>query len=154
MATKVNYTDRKVKATSFADPADIRAFKRCKNAGGTDQECFAKGDNGIGLWNQSCAEGTGPCCAIPPDDMIEQWGSINAAKNKLVKVTLFSRPGLKHDDVSVICDVRDRMPWKKYIKNGAGIDLNPDACEALDLTPPVSTTVTWRWIEVRKATEP
>jgi hypothetical protein len=143
MATKLNQTRHKVKATSFADPADIHAFQRCKERGGTDKECFAKGDNGIGLWDQSCAEGTGPCCALPPEDYIEQWGSINVAKNKLVLVERLGK--------SVICDCRDRMPYRKFITNGAGIDLNPDACKALGLRPPASATVTWRWIEVQPA---
>jgi hypothetical protein len=37
-----------VVASSFADPADIRAFKKCKATGKTDQQCFKVGDNGIG----------------------------------------------------------------------------------------------------------
>ena len=37
-------------ATSFADPADVAAFKRCKAQGKSDHECFAVGDNGIGSW--------------------------------------------------------------------------------------------------------
>src|SRR5947207_12121824 len=38
------------KASSFADPADVAAFKRCKERGGSDQDCFKVGDNGIGAW--------------------------------------------------------------------------------------------------------
>ena len=146
MATKVNESLHKVKATSFADPADIRAFKRCKARGGTDKECFEIGDNGIGLWGQSCAAGTGACCALPPEDYIEQWGSINAARGKLV---LINRGGK-----SAWCDCRDRMPYRRFIEDGAGIDLNPDACKALGLKPPVSASVTWRWTEVQPATRP
>jgi len=37
------------------------------------------------------------------------------------------------------------MPEKTNITNGAGIDLNPDACAALHLQPPVLTRVTWQW---------
>src|SRR5688572_27886450 len=41
---------RSGKASSFADPKDVAAFKRCKAQGKTDQQCFRVGDNGIGLW--------------------------------------------------------------------------------------------------------
>jgi len=43
----------KVIASSFADPADVRAFKRCKAQGKTDQECFRVGDNGVGCWGMT-----------------------------------------------------------------------------------------------------
>ena len=36
-------------ASSFADLADVRAFKRAKAKGMTDQEAFRYGDNGIGF---------------------------------------------------------------------------------------------------------
>lgn len=127
----------KVKASSFADPADVRAFKRCKENGGSDAECFKVGDNGIGVWGGNCAEGSGPCCALPPDDMIEKWGSINAAQNRPVRVTVGGE--------QVVCTLRDRMPWKKNIRNGAGVDLNPDACAALGLRPPVMADAEWEW---------
>ena len=35
-------------ASSFADPADVAAFRKCKRTGKTDQQCFRVGDNGIG----------------------------------------------------------------------------------------------------------
>lgn len=79
------------KATSFADPADVAAFKRCKSRGGTDKECFKVGDNAIGCWGDSTAEGSGPSCALPPDDMIEKWGNVKAAKHKRVIVTANGR---------------------------------------------------------------
>ena len=37
-------------ASSFADLADVRAFKRAKAKGMTDQEAFRYGDNGIGCF--------------------------------------------------------------------------------------------------------
>lgn len=127
-----------VKASSFADPADIIAFDRCKAQGKTDQECFKVGDNGVGCWGDSTREGTGPCCALPPDDMIAKWGSVAAAKHK--KVLVVSKGN------SVVCVLKDRMPYKKHIKNGAGIDLNPDAVRALGMKPPIMTTATWQWV--------
>ena len=126
-----------VKASSFADPADVRAFRKCKECGGSDQECFRVGDNGIGCWNDNVSEGTGASCALPPDDMIEKWGSIAGAKHKLVEVSANGK--------TVTCVLRDRMPWKKNIHNGAGIDLNPDAVRALGLEPPIMVPAKWEW---------
>lgn len=125
-------------ATSFADPRDIAAFRRAKANGATDQEAFRVGDNGVGLWGDDCSEGSGPSCAVPPDDMIDQWGSIDEAQYKAVSVTA--------NGLTCICSVKDRMPWKKHIKNGAVIDLNPDACAALDLKPPVRVRASWEWV--------
>jgi hypothetical protein len=128
----------KVRASSFADPADIRAFRKCKDRGGSDQDCFKVGDNGIGCWGDDVSEGTGLACALPPEDIEERWGSVNAAKHKLVEV---AANGFK-----VTCVLRDRMPHRAHIKNGAGIDLNPDAIRALGLTPPAMVAATWRWL--------
>ena len=127
----------KVKASSFADPADVEAFRKCKERGGSDQDCFKTGDNGIGYWDDITSEGSGPSCAIPPDDMISKWGSINGAKHKPVEVNA--------NDKTVICICKDRMPQKKNITNGAGIDLNPDACRELGLEPPIMVSATWKW---------
>jgi hypothetical protein len=124
------------KASSFADPKDVEAFRRCKAKGKSDEECFKIGDNGIGLWGDDCTGAT-PACALPPEKMIERWGSINAAKHKPVEVTV--------EDKSVICIVKDRMPHERYITNNAIIDLSPGACAALGLKPPVMVSATWRW---------
>lgn len=124
-------------ASSFADPKDVHAFKKCKERGGSDEECFKYGDNGIGCWMDDVKEGTGQACALPPDDMIEKWGSIADAKHKLVEV--------QYKDTSIVCVLKDRMPWKRNIHNGAGIDLNPDSCRALGLEPPIMVEATWKW---------
>ena len=42
-------------------------------------------------------------------------------------------------------ELQDTMPHKANITNGAIIDLNPAACSALGLTPPVMVPVRWRW---------
>lgn len=127
----------KVIASSFADPADIRAFKRCKDKGYSDEHCFAFGDNGIGCWMDDCSEGSGPSCALPPEDMIDKFGSIVGAKHAKVKVVANGK--------EVVCILKDRMPFKGNIKNGAGIDLNPDAVRSVGLEPPILTNATWEW---------
>lgn len=128
-------------ASSFADPADIEAFDKCKAAGGTDDECFKYGDNGIGCWGDSTVKGTGPSCALPPEYMEEKWGSVANAKNKLVKVVRGNQPAS-----DVICTLKDRMPHLENLANEARIDLNYDACAALGWKPPIMEKVIWWWV--------
>ena len=125
----------KSKAHRFADPADVRAFKKCKERGGTDQECFKVGDNAIGAWGDSTAEGTGPSVALPPEDW--QYLGKNARGTKVE---------VRYADKTVVALLKDTMPHKANIHNGAGIDMNPDTCRALGLEPPVMTKVSWRWV--------
>lgn len=125
------------KASSFADPADVAAFWRCKKRGGTDKQCFKLGDNAIGCWGDDTSQGSGLSCALPPEDMMEKWGSVKAAKHKKVTVTANSR--------TVICTLKDRMPPRANITNGAIIDLNPDAVAALGLKPPIMVSAVWSW---------
>lgn len=123
-----------VKASSFADPGDIAGFRNCKAQGNSDQFCFGKGDNGIGKWGDDCSEGSGPRVALPP----EVWAPLGKdARGAKVLVKANGR--------EVVCELRDTMPHLANIRNGAGIDLNPDACAALGLNPPVMAKATWQW---------
>ncbi len=124
-----------VKASSFADPADVRAYDKCKAAGNSDHYCYGFGDNAVGCWEDSTREGTGPSVALPPEDW-EQFGT-NAHLKKVE---------VRYGDKTVIAELKDTMPHKANIKNGAGIDMNPDTCAALGLTPPVMVKAAWRWI--------
>lgn len=126
-----------VTASSFADPADVAAYKRAKAKGMTDQQAFRYGDNAIGCWGDDTSEGSGPSCAIPPEDMAERWGSVAKAKHKPVLVTANGK--------SVRCVLKDRMPKRSNIRNGAGIDLNPDAVTAIGLRPPIKIPAVWQW---------
>lgn len=125
-------------ASSFADPADVKAFRACKATGKTDQECFEVGDNGIGKWGDDCREGAGPKCALPPEDWQAKFGTGDAARHAKVIVTANGR--------KVECQMDDTMPHKAHITNGAGIDLSPDAVEALGLRPPIMVRATWAWV--------
>ncbi len=128
-------------ASSFADPKDIYAFMECKKKGKSDNYCFKYGDNGVGnnkLGGHNTKKGSGPSCALPPEDLIITWGSIEESAERPVLV--------KANGKEVIVRVRDTMPLRKNITNGAGIDLNPDACEALELKPPVLARATWEAI--------
>lgn len=125
------------KASSFADPADVASFRRCKAQGKTDQECFKVGDNGVGKWGDDCTEGSGPSCALPPEIWQAKYGPGNAARFAPVLVTV--------NGVKVRVQLKDTMPHLANITNGAGIDLNPDACKALGLHPPVMVEATWQW---------
>ena len=123
-----------VQASSFADPTDVAAFRRCKAKGMSDIEAFRYGDNGIGKWGSDTTEGSGPSCALPPED----WRPLGD-KAHLAKVRVFA------NGRDVVCLLKDTMPARKNIKNGAGIDLNPDACEALGLRIPVMVAASWEW---------
>lgn len=135
----------KAKASSFADPADVVAFdkwyKVYRDRGMSHERAeklaFAKGDNGMGCWGDKTAQTTTPMCALPPEDMVARFGSVAAAKHKRVRVTFGAR--------SVSCLLADRMPAKRLITNGAGIDLNPAAAKALGLKPPFLREVEWDW---------
>jgi hypothetical protein len=71
--------------------------------------------------------------------MIERWGSIDKAKHRPVQVVTNGK--------WITCVLKDRMPWKKDITNGAGIDLNYDACAAAGLEPPILKPAVWWWAE-------
>ena len=125
----------KVIASSFANDADLAAYRRAKARGMSDQQAFRLGDNGVGCWGDSCVEGSGPRCALPPED----WKPlIPHARGAKVKVCANGR--------EVICELRDRMPSKQHIENGCGIDLNPDAAKALGLVPPFTVPATWQFV--------
>lgn len=124
---------RRGMASSFADPKDIKAFKACKAQGNTDLFCFSKGDNGVGVWGDR-TDVDKPYCAIPRDD----WQHLGAkARGKKVEVTI--------GDKTVICEVRDTMPYRKNITNGAIIDLNPGALKLFGLKPPIMKPCSWKW---------
>ena len=116
-------------ASSFADPADIRRFRKCKDKGGSDQDCFKVGDNGVGFWGDDCSEGSGPACALPPE-IIQECGLVRGFP---VKVST--------DDKVTLALLKDHMPHIKHLANAARIDLNPGACAELGLIPPVMARV-------------
>lgn len=123
-----------VVASSFADPADVAAFRRCKAAGHSDQLCFKVGDNGIGAWGANCAQDHSPMCALP----YEVWHDHGHRGGDSIKVT--------YKGVTVFGILGDTMPHLGAIHNGAGIDLNPAFAKALGVTPPfLLQGVTWDW---------
>jgi hypothetical protein len=122
-------------ASSFADPKDIAAFKRCKALGKSDMECFKVGDNGIGKWGMDTTRPV-PMCALPRED----WAHLDRPQGTLVKVTILSSG--RH----VVCELQDTMPALANIKNGAVIDLNPAASAALGLNPPFLKPCVWEWV--------
>ena len=124
---------KKVKATSFADPADVRAFERCKAQGKTDLQCFAVGDNGIGKWGHGTAQEERAMAALPRD----VWA--DAGKTGGAKLEV------RYNGKTVEGILGDTMPHTKNIKNGAGIDLNPAFSKQLGLKPPFTAEVEWRW---------
>ncbi len=126
------------KSSSFADPKDVAAFRKWfkiyKDQGLSDAEAtkraFWKGDNGIGVWGDDTTGAT-PCCALHKSHIAARWGTWEAGKHKPVIV---QANGLETTCVlKDICTFPDR------------IDLNPGACAALKLEPPILVSSRWRW---------
>ncbi len=129
-------------ASSFADPADIEAFAKCKrehgywskgvwHEGSSDNHCFEVGDNGVGAWQDATVEGSGPCVAITLKEITDKWGSKDAGHNKLVRIFYKGK---------VV-----QFPVKDLLGTPGRVDLNPDACDVLGLKPPVSANIEWEW---------
>lgn len=119
----------RAQASSFADPADVRAFQRCKRTGKTDKQCFKVGDNGIGQFGAVTAQEDTPMVALHHDDMVRLWGSEKAAAHQKVKVTVGKK--------SVVAAVEDRMSSR------GRIDLNPACAKVLGLKPPFLVACEW-----------
>lgn len=128
---------RRVKASSFADPADVRAFKKCKDQGKSDQECFKVGDNGIGFTGLPCWRDDVPYVALPREIWLNRFG--NKASASGAKVLIRFR------GVVFQAQLGDTMPSLKNIKNGAGIDLNPGCAKIMGIKPPFMVEVEWAW---------
>jgi hypothetical protein len=111
-------------ATSFADPADLRAYNRALREGKTPAQALEVGDNGLGAWGNPTTTGTGPCVALAT--RVEGF-----RPHRMVRIFY----GEKHVDA----EVRDIGPAGR-------IDMNPDCCEELGLTPPVKVMVDWVWL--------
>jgi hypothetical protein len=120
-------------ASSFADPADVTAFNKCKATGKSDQACFKVGDNGIGQFGKITAQNHTAMVAIHKDDMIARWGSVSGAAHREVTVTIKGK--------TIRATVEDRL-------GVAGrIDLNPAAAKQLGLTPPfLVKNCVWNWV--------
>lgn len=118
-------------ASSFADPADVVAFKECNAQGKTDQACFKVGDNGIGQFGKITAQDHTPMVAVHADDMKARWGSIIAAAHRPVTVTV--------NEKTTEATVEDRIGVK------GRIDLNPAAAKQLGLDPPFLVPCLWKW---------
>jgi hypothetical protein len=127
-----------VRATSFADPADVAAYNKAIAAGKTREEALALGDDGVGAWGDDTTSEGVPMCALPPEDWQAKWGAGDNARGRKVSVT--------YNGKTVIGELRDTMPPKAAIHNGAGIDLNPGFAKAFNEKPPfVLEGVKWEW---------
>lgn len=128
-----------VTASSFADPKDVLAYKKAIAEGKTEAEALKVGDNGIGKWGDNTAQEEIPMCALPPEDWMEKWKTGKNARGKKVAVT--------YKEKTVIGELRDTMPKKANIKNGAGIDLNPAFAKQFNVKPPfMLKEVKWEWV--------
>ncbi len=122
-------------ASDFASLADLAAYQKAKKAGLSDKRAFALGDNGQGCFGDLTAQTHTPMCALPPETMIEWFGSVLKARHQKVKVM-----DVMSNKV-VVCILADRMPKLAHITNGCRIDLNPAALLCLDLKSPIKRRV-------------
>jgi hypothetical protein len=125
---------QKVIGTSFADPEDVARFRRAKARGLSDREAFAYGDNGVGCWGDDTTKDV-PMCALPPEDW-KAYGKAARGRRVLIR---------RDNGLQVIAELRDTMPARKNIKNGAGIDMNPACLRFLGLSAPCRVPVEWAW---------
>lgn len=117
--------------SSFADPADVQAFIKCKKTGKSDIQCFAVGDNGIGQFGKITAQTHTPMIAVHKTAMIARWGSVGAAAHRPVRVSYGGK--------TIAATVEDR------ISAPGRIDLNPACAKLLGLKPPFVVRVEWTW---------
>lgn len=142
--------EHKVWASSFADPPDVAAFRRCKADGHDDDYCFGKGDNGVGLWGDDCSRFSGAACALPPEVMEYFFGATEAnlwreARNQTILVKKADDPDEPAYWVEVA--IKDRMPHISTLeKKGRKyrIDLSPDAVLAIGKHWPLEELVIWK----------
>lgn len=128
------------RASSFADPEDVRDFLSCKSEGKSDQECFKVGDNGIGFTGMNCATDDIAIVAIPPEKWKAKYGNAANATGKQIRV--------EYQGKSFIAIIGDTMPHEANITNGAIIDMNPGCAKILGLTPPfLISGVTWSYVD-------
>lgn len=127
-----------VTASTFADPADVDAYTKAIAKGKTRKEALKLGDDGTGCWRDDTTSATEPMCALPPEDWQTKWGPGQAARGAGVSVTYKAK--------TVVGELRDTMPSKVNIHNGAGIDLNPGFCAAFGLKPRfLLPDFDWEW---------
>lgn len=127
------------KASFFAGPQDVAAFRRCKATGKTDMQCFAVGDNGVGKWGHDCTSEGQPMAAVPR----EIWRNAGKSGGARLAVTY---QGKRVEGI-----LGDTMPSLENIHNGAVIDLNPGFAVAFGIAPSdmnnhTLSPVTWTWL--------
>jgi hypothetical protein len=117
---------------------DVASYRKARAQGRTEIDALKVGDNGIGCWGDMTAGDDVPMCALPPEDWLAKWRTGANARGKKVAVTYGGK--------TVIGELRDTMPHKIEIKNGAGIDLNPGFAKAFGLKPPfLLPGFKWDW---------
>lgn len=119
-------------ASSFADPADLIGFQRCKRTGRSDVSCFKEGDNGVGQFGAITAQDHTPMVAVNHTEMVAKWGSEHGAAHRLIEVTVNGR--------TFNAAVEDR------ISAPGRIDLNPACAKIAHLDPPFVVPCTWKWV--------
>jgi hypothetical protein len=128
-----------VVASSFADLKDVEAYNDAIAQGKAEFAALKVSDNGIGKWGDITARDDVPMCALPPEDWVAKWETGEKARGKKVAVT--------YRGMTVIGELRDTMPHKTNIENGAGIDRHPGFAKAFGIAAPFMVPeVQWEWV--------
>lgn len=121
------------KFTSFATYKDLVGYINCLLAGGSENGCYKKGDNGTGASGKRTAQTSTPMCALPKKAIVDRWGSTRAGWGKNVECSFAGH--------KIVCEVADIAP--------AGVcDLNPASLieAGLDDETELNVQGTWRWL--------
>lgn len=125
-------------ATSFADPADIRAYLEAKMRGETEEQALDVGDNGIGCWGDDTKMGSGARSSLPAHVTVSRWGSMWNGRRRLIRVF--------YGGTFVDTILSDAGPGPKEEAEGHGLDLNYDAWKAFGVSVPAEKKVQWDWL--------
>lgn len=118
--------------TSFATYIDLVRYIKCLLAGGSENGCYAKGDNGVGAGGKRTATTASAMCALPKSAIVARWGSLKNGWGKPVICHVMGK--------TATCTVEDIAPL--------GVcDLNPGALEALGMDDETELDAPgmWQW---------
>ncbi len=102
----------KAKLTSFATYQDLVGYINCLLAGGSENGCYNKGDNGTGASGKVTAQVKTPMVAVPSSAMKAKWGSTSKAWGKKIEVKCGNRVAIAEcADIGPVgvCDLNPAM---------------------------------------------
>lgn len=127
-----------VKASSFADAADVASYRRCMAAGRSN--CLSVGDNGEGYFRGADTTDLSRLyVALPPEEWKARFGTKKAASH--------ARVWVRYGNRVLLAELADTMPpvARCLAQNGALLDMAPGLAARFGLAPPFLVNVAWCW---------